>query len=351
MGDVIHNLPLVDDIRRAYPQAIIDWVVEENYADLVRLHPGVHQVIPIGLRRWRRTLWLPSTWADMRAFWRRLRAKPYDVVIDTQSLLKSAVVSWCAHGQRVGYTRTSCREPVAACFYQRRLDYPPVKAVHAVQRYRDLAAWALGYALPPDAVPSYGLAARFAEASPLGHTPTWHPAASRYAVLLHATARPSKLWPEPRWRALVQALTAHGIQPVLAWGNPTERERALRLIGDEAKPGTGLTTAVSAVIAPRVFNLLEWAHILARASVVVGLDTGLTYLAAAVGTPVVALYVDTAPEQAGVCTKTPHRNLGGIGQLPEASLVVTTALSLAESNLAQHLTKHLAQHLTQQPAS
>jgi heptosyltransferase-1 len=142
MGDVVHNLPLVADILHAHPEAQIDWVVEEAYADLVRLHPGVRRVLPIALRRWRRQLFQPGTLREMRTFWRELRSQSYDAILDTQSLLKSALVCRAARGLRVGYVAAACKEPIAACCYQKRLPYPPVKAVHAVQRYRDLSAWA-----------------------------------------------------------------------------------------------------------------------------------------------------------------------------------------------------------------
>lgn len=308
MGDVIHNLPVVADLQRAHPTAVVDWVVEEAYAGLVRLHPGVRRVIPVALRRWRKTLHQRATWEEIKIFVQQLREVPYDLIIDTQALLKSAVLARLARGVRVGYSAASCREPLAALFYQRRLTYPAVKAVHAVKRYRDLAAWALHY--PLLAAPHYGL-------STPAQAGVWQASAGPYAVLLHSTARASKLWPEARWAELIQGLDQHGLKVVLAWGNRAEQQRAQTLAADGR-----------ACVAPRPFNLEEWAQILGNAALVVGLDTGLTYLAAAVGTPVVALYCDTAPAQAGVEVDTPHCNLGGIGTPPSAAEVLQAALKL-----------------------
>jgi heptosyltransferase-1 len=305
MGDVVHNLPLVADILHAHPEAQIDWVVEEAYADLVRLHPGVRRVLPIALRRWRRQLFQPGTLREMRTFWRELRSQSYDAILDTQSLLKSALVCRAARGLRVGYVAAACKEPIAACCYQKRLPYPPVKAVHAVQRYRDLAAWALGYRI--NTPPHYGL-----RRPELLATPGWRPSATRYAVLVHSTARASKLWSEQNWQALISALHDQGLSAVLAWGNEAERERAQRLAQYSAL----------AQVVPQKLDLLHWAQILSYAQVVIGLDTGLTYLAAATGVPVVALYCDTAPEQAGVEVDTPHYNLGDIGQPPSSASVL-----------------------------
>jgi heptosyltransferase-1 len=311
MGDVVHNLPLVADILRAHPQAQIDWVVEEAYADLVRLHPGVRRVLPIALRRWRKQLLQRATLSEMQAFWRELRPQSYDLILDTQSLLKSALVCRAARGLCVGYIAAACKEPLAAWCYQKRLPYAPVKAVHAVQRYRDLAAWALDYRI--NTPPHYGL--RCPEPSA---TPGWRPNAPRYAVLVHSTARASKLWSEAHWQDLISALHAQGMSAVLAWGNQAERERAQRLAQYSSL----------AQVVPQKLDLLLWVQILAHAQVVIGLDTGLTYLAAATGVPVVALYCDTAPEQAGVEVDTPHRNLGGIGQAPGSASVIQAVQEL-----------------------
>jgi heptosyltransferase-1 len=180
-----------------------------------------------------------------------------------------------------------------------------------VQRYRDLAAWALGYQVNTPA--HYGL--RHPE--PLA-TPGWRPSATRYAVLVHSTARASKLWSEAHWQDLISALHAQGMSAVLAWGNQAERERAQRLAQYSSL----------AQVVPQKLDLLLWVQILAHAQVVIGLDTGLTYLAAATGVPVVALYCDTAPEQAGVEVDTPHRNLGGIGQAPGSASVIQAVQEL-----------------------
>ena len=92
LGDVVHNMPMVADLLRARPGAQIDWVVEEAYVNLVRLNTGVRHVIPYALRRWRKSLLSAPTRAEMRAFYQRLRAEEYDIVFDTQGLLKTGVV-------------------------------------------------------------------------------------------------------------------------------------------------------------------------------------------------------------------------------------------------------------------
>lgn len=326
MGDVVHNLPVVADIVRAHPDAIIDWVVEEAYAGLVRLHPQVRRVIPVALRRWRRAWWRADVRAEFRAFVRELRAEHYDAIIDTQSLFKSALLARLAQGVRYGYSARGSRESLASWWYDRRMDYAPVGATPSVERYRALAAWALGYTV--DGAPRYGLA-------PTVRRADWLPAASvPYAVFLSATARPEKLWAETDWRTLTEDFIARGYCCVFAWGNAAERTRAEQIAQRaNAARGVGASDLAQggALVAPQTFGLVEWAEILAGAAVVVGVDTGLTFLAAAVGTPTVAIYCATSPVHVGIEVDTPHRNLGEIGHAPNAQTVIGAARELARA--------------------
>ena len=93
LGDVVHNLPVATDIARRYPGARIDWVVEEAFAALPALHPAVSRVIPVAVRRWRKQLFKPATWREIGDLRRLLAAEGHDLVIDTQGLLKSALIA------------------------------------------------------------------------------------------------------------------------------------------------------------------------------------------------------------------------------------------------------------------
>src|SRR5687767_12652508 len=114
LGDVVHALPAVTDVRAALPDASIDWVVEEAYAAIPRLHPGVNDVLRVAVRRWRRSWWRTATRADIADSLRRLGASHYDAVIDVQGLVKSAAVTLAARGKRYGFNWRSAREPLAA---------------------------------------------------------------------------------------------------------------------------------------------------------------------------------------------------------------------------------------------
>ncbi|MBI2307943.1 MAG: lipopolysaccharide heptosyltransferase I [Rhodocyclales bacterium] len=306
LGDVIHNLPVAADLARQFPGIEIDWCVEEAFADIPRLSPVVREVIPVAVRRWRKTLLDGRTWREIGALRRRLRGGGYDTVLDTQGLLKSALIAAQASGRRLGHDRNSAREPLAARFYDAGFAVPT--ELHAVDRNRRLAAAAFGYT--PPAPVDYGIAA------PPFAAP-WLPD-GRIAVLLTATSRDDKLWPEENWIALGRELAARGLTPVLPAGNPVERARAQRITEAIAAAAPG------AVAAPPL-SIRDLAGVLGRASLAVGVDTGLAHLAAALQIPTVAIYTATEPALTGVVGAGFARNLGGTGRPPAVGEVLATA--------------------------
>ncbi|MGH8750252.1 MAG: lipopolysaccharide heptosyltransferase I [Burkholderiales bacterium] len=296
MGDVIHNLPVVSDIRRYFPEAKIDWVVEETYQAVPMMHVGVSAVLPVALRRWRKTLWQRQTWRELTDFRRRLRHEHYDFILDSQGLIKSALITRFARGVRCGLNWKSAREPLS-WFYDRAFDVP--WSLHAVERNRSLAAQALGYALEGNA--DYGM-----QAQPVSFS--WLPN-SLYAVLLHATSSRDKLWPEARWIELGVQLNRAGLCSVLPWGNENERMRSTRL-ADQIK---------NAVVPPQL-DLNAAAALLASARGVIGVDTGLAHLAAALKVPVAGIYCATEPSDTGIYSQSAV-NLGGKNRPPSVSAV------------------------------
>jgi heptosyltransferase-1 len=290
LGDVVHHFPAVSDAARRMPGAAIDWVVEEAFADLARMHPAVSRVVPVALRRWRRALWRPQTWSEIGAFRRSLGAERYEAVIDTQSLLKSAVIASAASGIRHGMDRASAREPLAASFYD--VVHAVSKDLHAVERNRRLTGAALAYA--PEGAPDYGVDALRADA------------ADDYAVFLTMTSRADKLWPEARWIELGRALST---KIVLPWGSEAEKARAERI-----------AASLPSASVPAKMAIPELARLFSRARAVVGVDTGLTHLAAALGVRTVGVYGGSDPARTGLYAKA-ARNLGGIGEAPDAAQV------------------------------
>lgn len=311
MGDVIHALPVVEDILQHCPDAQIDWLVEESFADIPRLHPRVQQVFTVAVRRWRKQWWRCQTWGEMAAVKQAVAAHPYDLVLDLQGLVKSAVMATWAHAPRHGYDKHSIREPLASRFYQHQ--YAISYRQHAVVRMRTLAALALGYAVPQNK-PAYGLVG-------LGrHTP------AEAFLALHATSRDSKLWPEAHWVALGQHYAAQGVHMWLPWASDSEKARAERIAAHVPQ----------ALVLPQL-TLQQLASQMPQVRFAVGVDTGLSHLAAALDIPIVALYTDTEPAFTGVAggRVAPAVNLGGKGQVPSVAAVIAE-LSTMVSAVSSH---------------
>ncbi len=304
MGDIVHALPLVSDLAAQVPDARIEWVAEDSFAAIARLHPAVTRVITVAQRRWRRQFLSGSTWNEIREVRQQLSVLPYDRVIDCQGLLKSAWITRWTRGTRVGPDERSAREPIAARFYDTRVAVP--RDLHAVERNRRLGAAAYGYAL--DAPPRFGL--RVPRVPP-GVVPAGGP----YAVLLTNASRPTKLWPDERWVQLEAWLAAQGLRSLLFWGSAAEgdstQRRAARM--------------KSATVLPRV-TLDVAAGVLAGARLVVGLDTGLSHLAAAVGVPCVGLFCDYDPALVGLIGDAPCESLGGVDRQPPVDEVIAAAM-------------------------
>ena len=272
LGDVIHHMPALSEARRHLPQARYSWVVEQQFAPLVRLHPAVDEVIPVASRQWRRAPLARATWREIAIFSRVLRARRYDEIIDTQGLLRSAIIARHARGRRHGYDRRSVRESPAAALYDVR--HAVAREPHAIDRNRLLTGLALGYA--PDTSADFGLV-RATLARP-----------GDYGVLFHGTARREKEWPLELWVGLARELRGRGVPLVVPWGTPAEKRRS-----------DAIAAAVAGVRVPDRVPLDVMARLVAGAAFVVGVDTGLMHLAAALGVPLAAIFLTSKPDLTG----------------------------------------------------
>jgi heptosyltransferase-1 len=308
LGDVVHNMPVVTDILCRYPDANIDWVVEEAYVDLVRLNGSVRNIIPFALRRWRRTFLSAGTRAEMRAFYRALRTETYDVVLDTQGLLKTGLVMGLARvaegGKRVGLansTEGSGYEAASRIFHT--MSVPVDRRTHAVLRGRLVAADALGYSV--DAPADFGLRAPELQASASGWLPD-----QAYAVFFHATARAAKQWPAANWLEIGKTLAVRGMPVLLAWGSESEKQSAQQLAAHMP----------NARILPKL-SMMEAVTLAQRAALAIGVDTGLTHIAAAYNRPTLELYCDSPRWKTEGDWSTNIINLGDSGAPPTVAEV------------------------------
>jgi heptosyltransferase-1 len=304
LGDVVHALPAITDA--AAHGVRFDWVVEEAFAAIPRLHPAVDQVLPIGWRRWRGNL--PRYHRELNAFRARLRNRRYDLVLDAQGLVKSAAVTAFARGTRkVGFSWSSAREAAATLVYDRRIQV--AKGQHAIVRLRRLFAQALGYPAPGlDAELDYGISPerlglpdgspeRSPEGSPVGVSS----AETRFSgagagavgsengpcVLLHGTTWDSKLWPVAFWRSLAIRAIGDGFSLALPVGSDLELARS-RAIAGRASVRVWDRLPLEALIGS-----------LSSARLVIGVDSGLAHLAAALKIPTLVIYGSTSSALTG----------------------------------------------------
>ena len=278
LGDIIHTLPAVTDAKQAHPNLVFDWVVEENFTEIPSWHPAVDRVIPVAIRRWRKSPMRTYLNHEFRAFKRALQGTRYDLVIDAQGLIKSGIISRMSRGLTIGLSNRTVREPLAALFYNKAYSVPWTE--HAVDRVRQLFSRALQYQYDADSI-SYGI-----DRAKLKTTTENVP--GKTVVFLHGTTRVNKYWPKENWRKLAKLAIAYGYDVFLPWGTSEEKKRA-EFIG-EGNLNVKILGKKS---------LSDLAVVIIKSKGVIAVDTGLGHLAAALSKSTVSLYGPTNPALCG----------------------------------------------------
>lgn len=282
MGDLVQTLPALTDAAKANPDIKFDWVVDESFAQVPAWHSHVEQVFPTALRRWRRN-WRRALFSgEPRSFVNQLRSKNYDVIVDVQGGFKSALAARLAKGKRSGYDARGVHDWGAHLLYQREFSVP--KGIHSIQRMRRLLADVLGYQFQETEV-DYGIVR-----SRLG--PPSFDAPQPYLVFVHSTSWASKIWPEHYWSELARLAGDAGFHVLLPWGDEPERQRSLRIAAGHER----------AHVLPGM-SISEKAALINKAQGTVGLDTGLSHIAAALDIPSVTIYGATDPLLVGATGK------------------------------------------------
>ncbi|MFG1463040.1 lipopolysaccharide heptosyltransferase I [Xanthobacter sp. DSM 24535] len=275
LGDVVHTFPAVTDAMRSVPGLVLDWAVEEAFAPLVHMHPAVRRAIPVPLRRLRKAPRAAMGNGEAATIRAALHAEAYDVVIDAQGLMKSAVVGLFARGRRHGFARGSARESLATLAYHTAHAVPEVE--HMASRIRKLFAASLGYNLT-GLVADAGLKV-LAEPRP----------AQPYIVMLHGTTWRTKTWPVKHWRDLALHAAERGLEARIFAQGAQESARAAAIAED--------LPSVSIIPPGPIPDLVP---VIANAEAVVSVDSGLGHLAAALAVPTVGLYGPTNPRLTGL---------------------------------------------------
>ena len=326
LGDVLHNLPIVWDIREHYPKATIDWVVEELYVDLLKpiqstdTFKGIDRIIPIGLRRWKKNILSVTHWQELKQFIHTLKQDQYDVIIDSQGLMKSAVVSKCAYRSQFGRitglanaTKFSGYEPLARMFYSDSVAVP--KQCHAVDRSRYLLSSAIDIApIGRSSTPKF-YPEPFVQELVIQNLKTEiaQKLKDPYVLCFHATARAAKQWDVHGWITVGKFLIERGLHPVFPWGSPQEKQISQQII--EGIGGGG-------GILPPSYSIKQYFEIISHARLTIGVDTGLTHLAAVLGRPTIEIYCDSPLWKTEGYWSNQVINLGDIGQPPSIMSVL-----------------------------
>lgn len=315
LGDVVHAMPVVHDIRVAFPDALIDWVVEPGFAPLVRRIDGVAETIECALRRWSKGWWRTDVRAEWAAFRTRLRREHYDAVIDLQGLTKSALIARSARGVSYGLanrTDGASHEAPARWLVNHAIRIEP--RVHALDRSRMLAARALGYSLR--GAPRFGLVA--------------HPAADAESpntiVFVHGTSRDDKLWPEAAWIEIGKRLIGQGQRIALPHAGAVELERAQRIAA---------ALGGAAIVWPAM-SLDAIVDRLGGVAGVIGVDSGLSHIAVALDLPHVQIYNFPTAWRTGPQPEHGHRHQVSVQAKPTPSVeAVWTAWLTVEQAVEQ----------------
>ncbi len=337
LGDVLHNLPIVWDLRKRLPNAKIDWIVEEGYVHLLeplqstKSFRGIDRIIPVAFRRWRKNLFLIRTWREFFAMRKLLQSVTYDMVIETQGLLKSALV--CALASKSDYaivsglgnaTEHSGYEPMARVFYDQSVHVP--LQCHAIDRSRRVMCSALDWPLidrhsePPLFYPSEFVD----QLTPLefeGLRKQPNGLVVPYVVCFHSTARAAKRWPSQNWIALGKALSSQGYQLIFPWGSSEEMEVSI-----------GMASQVPGAIVPKSFSIAEAYQLVAHAALTIGVDTGLTHLAATLGKPTIEIYCDSPRWKTEGYWSSHITNIGDFRIVPPIDKVIDAAIALLGKN-------------------
>lgn len=325
LGDVLHNLPIVWDIRHHYPTATVDWVVEEAYVDLLKplqstnTFKGIDRIIPIGLRRWKKNILNARHWQELKQFIYVLQQDQYDVIIDSQGLIKSAIVAKLANRTQAGKitglanaTEFSGYEPLARIFYSDSVALP--KHCHAIDRSRYLLSSALDIApINRASTPQFYSEYFVQELVSQSLKPEIaHDLKTPYVLCFHASARAAKQWGIHGWIAVGKFLRERGLHPVFPWGN-----------SDEKKTSQQIIEGIGDGIVPPPYSIMQYFEITSHARLTIGVDTGLTHLSAVLGRPTIEIYCDSPLWKTEGYWSDQMINLGDIGKPPSVESVLS----------------------------
>ncbi len=291
MGDIIHALPAVAALRAAVPEVNIGWVVEERWVELLCApstslvgprspgRPLVDRIHVVNTKSWRRSLFSSDTWKQIYGSTSDLRAPRYQVAIDFQGALRSALLARLS-GAKAIYGFANPREGIAKMFYTLRAD---ANGAHVVEQNRSLAEALTGEPLgmPEPQLPRDEAADRECDRYRSEHR------IEQFVLLNPGAGWGAKQWPADRYGQVAKQLLGNGLRCLINYGPGEEALAAAVKTSSE-----GRANSVN-------LSLTQLIAFTRRAALFVGGDTGPVHLAAALGVPVVAIFGPTDPARNG----------------------------------------------------
>ncbi|HLX54565.1 MAG TPA: lipopolysaccharide heptosyltransferase I [Aquella sp.] len=302
LGDIIHTFPMVYDIKKNKPEYEIDWLVDENFKDIVKLNPNVNEIISIPLRRWK-----SNKFAAIFEFfkWKNsLKNRNYDHIIDAQGLVKSAIFTRIFKGTVHGFGKYSIKEKLANKFYN--YCYETGKEYLAATKNRLLASQIFGYKIDKEKI-NFGL----------NFKSRVNPIVSNYVVFFHATSKKSKKYSKNHWATLADYLIKeYDLSVVLPYGSVDEKLDAIEI--------KNIAESDKIIVCDRMLNYNEMADLIINAQFIFGVDTGLVHLANALEQKVIAIFTDSDPQKTGIFESNIAKNVGNQGKAPLVSDIIDT---------------------------
>ena len=280
LGDVCRTVPILATLRRAWPEAVIDWVVQADFSAAIACHPSLNEAIRFPRREFGRWWRNPSTAVALARWLADLRRRRYDLVFDCQGLGRSGLFTWLTRApRRVGHRRA--RElGWLGC----NVRHPGPAGVHTVERMMSLLT-------AEGLEPVYDMRL-YAAADDLAW---WarHRSGDEapYAVLAPTSRWPSKRWPQSSWISLIEPLRERGFERLVLIGAPSERDQVARIVGDGSDP-----TIVDLVGRTDVGRILA---VIAGAGLVIANDSAPLHVAVGFDRPCVGLYGPTDAARVG----------------------------------------------------
>lgn len=300
LGDIIHTFPMLYDIKQNEPHCQIDWLVDENFREILTLNPHVDRIISLPLRKWK-----ANKLSALVGFikWKKLLSnKNYDYIIDVQGLVKSAIFTKLFVGTVYGLGKYSIKEKLATRFYN--YSYETGREHYATIKNRILASKIFNYRIDIKNM-CFGLDYQGAATD----------VPAKYTVFFHATSRASKKYGNSNWATLADYLIKeHGLTVILPYGNSEEK-----LDAENIKQRVG---SANIVVCDKVLNYTAMTNLIINAQFIFGVDTGFIHLANALNKKLIAIFTDSDPAKTGVFESAVAKNIGSLDNTPLASDII-----------------------------